>query len=444
MRRVLALLLISVFAASCLACARQENGQQAVADPTDTAKTTPVSEALTEAPSETPVSAPSDTPEVITPAPTEEATGVPEASATPEAAGEQTSRPTSAPSAGPTSAPSFVPGPTPAPTPGTVPSPTESFLPFPIHTPSVIVTPEPGSTETVYWNPSWQYADRSVIHTGTATLYHTSSSNPKHFTVCVNAGHGTIGGTSVYTLCHPDGSPKVTGGSTPAGSTYAVAVSSGTVMLDGTSEASATLSLAKKLKNLLLQYGFDVLMIRDHSDVQLDNVARTVMANNVADCHIALHYDSSESDKGFYCCNVAQVPRYLNMEPVRSHHYQHEALAACMIAGARSNNIKIYGSGSFEFDLTQTSYSTVPSANLEVGDKASDISSAGQSEIAKGLLYGVINYYHSVASNGFTDMPDEAGLCSDELDSFTLPSLPYADDIAALPPTKQDRAVNPR
>lgn len=36
----------------------------------------------------------------------------------------------------------------------------------------------------------------------------------KNKTVCVNAGHGTKGGESVKTLCHPDGSSKVTGGST--------------------------------------------------------------------------------------------------------------------------------------------------------------------------------------------------------------------------------------
>ena len=48
--------------------------------------------------------------------------------------------------------------------------------------------------------------------------------------------------------------------------------------------------MAKKLKEKLLAAGYDVLMIRDGSDVQLDNVARTVMANNKADCHIALHW----------------------------------------------------------------------------------------------------------------------------------------------------------
>lgn len=39
-------------------------------------------------------------------------------------------------------------------------------------------------------------------------------------------------------------------------------------------------------------------MIRDGSDVQLDNVARTVMANNKADCHIALALGFHEDGQG--------------------------------------------------------------------------------------------------------------------------------------------------
>ena len=32
-----------------------------------------------------------------------------------------------------------------------------------------------------------------------------------------------------------------------------------------------------------------MVMIREEEDVQLDNVARTVIANNTADIHISLH-----------------------------------------------------------------------------------------------------------------------------------------------------------
>ena len=380
----LTFLLAIIFLLGSVSCIGTQREPEVFVIPTDEAALIPATAAPSEPASEAPTPVPTEVPPAETPIPTE--------------------APTAEPTPAPTPAPTKTPAPTPAPTktPAPTPKPTDTPKPTakPTNTPKPTAAPNPGSSEKVYWNSSWRYADRSVIHTGSATLYHTSSDKPKHYTVCVNAGHGTQGGSSVYTLCHPDGSPKVTGGSTAEGSIYAVAVSGGTMLLNGQSEAAANLSLAKKLRDLLLENGFDVLMIRDSSDVQLDNVARTVMANNVADCHVALHYDSSESDKGLYVCNVAQDPRYLNMEPVKSHHRQHEAFASCILSGARSGGVKIYGTGSFEFDLTQTSYSTIPSVNIECGDKASDTSSAAQMKIARALLQGVIGFYNSRGASG--------------------------------------------
>ena len=44
-------------------------------------------------------------------------------------------------------------------------------------------------------------------------------------------------------------------------------------------------------------------------------------------------------------------------------------------------------------DLTQTSYSTVPSVDIELGDKASDHSQATLSVLADGLLAGVNAFF---------------------------------------------------
>ena len=146
-------------------------------------------------------------------------------------------------------------------------------------------------SEKIEFDPSWEYGDKSKIHTGTATLYHADPSVANGRVVCINAGHGTKGGSSVKTLCHPDGTPKVTGGTTATGEVEAVAVSSGVDFPDGTTEASHTLSEALIAKKTLLDAGYDVLMIRETDDVQLDNIARTLIANHYADCHIAIHYD---------------------------------------------------------------------------------------------------------------------------------------------------------
>ena len=73
--------------------------------------------------------------------------------------------------------------------------------------------PEYPNGAEVSLDPSWEFADYSVIHSGAAILYRAQE-NRKNIIIGVNAGHGTAGGDSQYTYCHPDRSPKVTGGST--------------------------------------------------------------------------------------------------------------------------------------------------------------------------------------------------------------------------------------
>lgn len=246
--------------------------------------------------------------------------------------------------------------------------------------------------EEIYLDSSWKYADYSQIHSGCAVMY-KATSNRKNIVVGVNAGHGTSGGSSVKTLCHPDGSAKVTGGTTSAGSTKAVAVSGGMSFNDGTAESTVTLRMAQILRDKLLSAGYDVLMVRDGSDVQLDNVARTVICNNVADCHIALHWDGDglSYDKG---CFYISVPDGIkNMEPVASHWQQHNALGSSLIEGLRGCGAKINGSGSMAIDLTQTSYSTIPSVDLELGNACSSHTDSTLSILADGIVAGVESYF---------------------------------------------------
>lgn len=246
-----------------------------------------------------------------------------------------------------------------------------------------------GNAGEVGLNPEWKYASSSKINSGKAVLYRAEGSNRKGKVVCVNAGHGTQGGSSVKTQCHPDGTPKVTGGSTAAGAVTATAISSGMTFDDGTPESKVTLAVAKVLKDKLLARGYDVLMIRESDDVQLDNIARTVLANNLADCHIAIHYDSTSSDKGAFYMSVPDVASYRSMEPVASHWQQHHALGDSLIAGLKGVGVKLFSDGRMAMDLTQTSYSTVPSVDIEVGDKASDHSAAAVDKLGNGLADGV-------------------------------------------------------
>ena len=242
---------------------------------------------------------------------------------------------------------------------------------------------------------TWEYADHSKINTGAAVLYRApEESGRKGIVIGVNAGHGTVGGSKVKTLCHPDGSAKVTGGSTAAGAMEAAAVSGGMTFQDGTPEREVTLRMAQILRDKLLSSGYDVLMLRDSEDVQLDNVARTVICNNVADCHIALHWDSGDVknyDKG---CFYISVPEALkNMEPVASHWQQHDTLGTDLVEGLREQGATIYGKGHMGIDLTQTSYSTIPSVDMELGNAYSDHSDVILEQLATGLLTGINTYF---------------------------------------------------
>lgn len=254
------------------------------------------------------------------------------------------------------------------------------------------VKPAYSDKEGVELDPSWQYAGNAVITTGNA-VYYKSSSERKGITVAVNAGHGTVGGTTVKTFCHPDGSPKTTGGTTASGSTMAVAVSSGMTFNDGVAESRVTLRMAEILRDGLLDNGYDVLMLRDSDDVQLDNVARTVIANNAADCHIALHWDGDNLsyDKG--CFYIAVPDGIKDMEPVASHWQEHNALGEALIAGLSNNGAKINGQGSMKIDLTQTSYSTIPSVDIELGNQCSDHNDSRLETLRDGLIEGIRRYF---------------------------------------------------
>ena len=261
------------------------------------------------------------------------------------------------------------------------------------------VSDEVGNDESEYdirneinIDKTWQYADFSAINSGCATLSRALSSR-KDIIIGINAGHGTKGGDKVKTYCHPDKTPKVTGGTTSEGAIKSIAVSGGMTFLDGTKESDITLKVAQILKEKLLSEGYDVLMLRDSDDVQLDNIARTVICNNVAACHIAIHFDGDNLDYDKGCFYISTPDGIKNMAPVSSVWEKHEMLGKSLITGLKENGCKIYKDGSMSIDLTQTSFSTVPSVDIELGNAASKHDDESLSILADGLLYGINQFF---------------------------------------------------
>ena len=168
-----------------------------------------------------------------------------------------------------------------------------------------------------------------------------------------------------------------------------MAVSTGMTFLDGTLERDVNLQEARILRDLLLDAGYDVLMIRDSDDVQLDNIARTVICNNVADCHIAIHWDGDglSYDKGCFCMTVPDALK--SMYPVSDIWPEDNRLGESLIEGLESVGAPIHGNGLSPSDLTQTSFSKIPSIDVELGNAASDHSNDALWLRARGLLAGI-------------------------------------------------------
>lgn len=241
---------------------------------------------------------------------------------------------------------------------------------------------------SVYLDPEWEWASNSAIDSGCAVLYYAPTDR-KDIVIGVNAGHGTIGGEYACIYCHPDRSPKVTHGTNPAGSLTATAISAGMIFNDGTYESEVALRCAQILRDKLLKKGYDVLMLRDEQDTQLDNVARSVIANNMADCMISLHWDGDGLgyDKG---CFYSPVPDEIkDMEPVATHWQEHDKLGESLIEGLRGRKCKIYKGRIDPLELTQTCYSTIPAALVELGNGASAHDDAALEKLADGLVDGL-------------------------------------------------------
>lgn len=246
--------------------------------------------------------------------------------------------------------------------------------------------------EDVYLDMNFRFATYSQINTGFAKLYKTNSYNKKNGVVCVNAGHGVQNGEKYpKTYSHPDFTEKYSTGSN--GKTVkSYAITSGMTFPSGKEEQEINLKVALYLRDILLANGYSVLMIREDSDSYLDNIARTVLANNYADCHISIHFDSTEKDEGLFYITALRKKEYLNMEPVKNIYKKSDELGEIIIETFKKYNEKIKTKGIQYQDLTQISYSTIPTIDLELGDKLSDISDERLHTLSEELYDGIDEY----------------------------------------------------
>lgn len=242
--------------------------------------------------------------------------------------------------------------------------------------------------EVIYLDENWEYAPYTSVHNDGVFLYRGLGER-KNIVIAINPGHGTTGASGKKVYCHPDKSPKTTSGSTNAGLTMVSAQSVGMQFNNKVTENEMALKVGKILKNKLLVNGYDVLMLRETKNIELDLLSRTLIANHVADYHISLHYDGDglSYDKGAFYISVPKGIK--KMPPVDRMWEKHDYLGQCLIDGLRNNGVKIFSKGYLAEDLMQTSFSTIPSVDLELGNQCSKTDAVAANKIADGILEGI-------------------------------------------------------
>lgn len=233
-------------------------------------------------------------------------------------------------------------------------------------------------------NPDWEFADLSVINSGHGILY-KASENRKNITVALNAGHGTFTNNE-NVFSHPDKSEK------SDGQKFSSAISKGNSLNNGFLEDDVNLKVIHLLKTKLLNKGYDVLMVRDYTNTSLDNVARTVISNNIADIHISVHFDyDNSSNGGIYFCSIPEdLKKFVHVE---KHFEKSNFLGECLLQGLEDQGYKIKGNGKLPRDLVQNAYSTIPTCTIELGNQNSNTSFDNLNSRANGLLKGIENYF---------------------------------------------------
>ena len=248
-------------------------------------------------------------------------------------------------------------------------------------------------------NPSWKYANESKTNSGHATLY-KAESNRKNKCVTVNAGHGsaTAAQSKNKTFSNPEHLGKLKDGDTNSGA-LSYGASSGMSFSD-MSEAQAVLYIAMELKTLLLDRGYDVLMIRETgtADCMMDNICRTVISNNTSDIHISIHYDSSSKNAPAY---YILSPENCTYGESQKWYAEDKRLGEALLQGLReekdSNGDPVRATRSpnnwHVNDLTQNVYATQPSIDIEMGDHETPHDATVAKNYARGLARGVDIYF---------------------------------------------------
>ena len=306
----------------------------------------------------TPTSLPAATGLPATPTPEPTVTSAPDPTATSTPVPTATPAPTKAPTATPTEVPA---------TPAVTPTPTEVPA-TPTAPPAPTVTPTPTeipATPTVTPDPQGGGTGKKLI--------------------VIDAGHQRKGNNDK----EPDG---------PGSATKKAKVSSGTTgHFTGLPEYELNLIVSKKLQAILLERGYDVIMVRDTHDVDISNSERAEIANKAdADAFIRVHAnanDNSDVNGAETLCQTSKNPYNADLYPQSRKLSECVLDALCAECGCKKRHV-------VETDtMSGINWCRVPVTIVEMGFMTNEqedrlmATEAYQDKLAKGIADGIDAYF---------------------------------------------------